>query len=77
MKIKNISKVKNRKKLEIFQNRKMKIFFEILNFENRKNLMGIFLKVDLGSSDSDYQKKLYGTRREAGENKRVVVRFMF
>ena len=43
-----------------------KIFTSRIKFSKNQNfVMGLFLKVDLGSKASDYQDKLYGTRREA------------
>ena len=35
--------------------------------------MGFFLKVALSSNASDYQKKLYGTRREAEKTKKILL----
>ena len=48
-----------------------KIFFDNYIFENQNFWMGIFLKVALSSNASDYQQKLYGTRREAEKTKKV------
>ena len=51
-------------KWKLFSTRKC--LLQELNFQKSKTFDGIFKKkVDLGSKASDYQEKLYGTRREA------------
>ena len=47
-----------------------KIFFENYFSGNLKSLMGFFFKVALSANASDYQQKIYGTRREAEKTKK-------